>query len=161
MACLHAAERGPALLQLGDLPALGDHAAVQDFRDGGDLLGAEIGAGGRDHAETPVLDAGRSDERAAFGVEGEDAAASRAGEGERSAKDRGRRRRRPASVSRGPAGAHPAQAAGRIAGHEGVVGDVAGDDRAGADGREPADSGAGDDDGSGADGAAVAQARSG
>ena len=35
--------------------------------------------------------------------------------------------------------ADPAQAPGRVAGHERVVGHVAGDDRAGADRREPAD----------------------
>ena len=53
------------------------------------------------------------------------------------------------------AGADPADPVGRAADDEGVARDVAGDDRAGSDGREPADVDAGDDDRAGADRAAV------
>jgi hypothetical protein len=57
---LDAAVGRPALLQLRDLLALGDHAAAEDFRDGVDLLLAEIGTCGRDHRLAPVLEAGLS-----------------------------------------------------------------------------------------------------
>ena len=156
MACLTPQKRGPALLELRDLAAPGDHAAVEDFGDGGDLLWAEVRAGGRDHAMAPVLVAGRSASEPLVGVEGEAAPASRAGEGgaRRGVRSGAGARRVGQPLA---AGADPAQAAGRIAGDERVVGHVAGHDRPRADGRESADRGAGDDHRAGADGAAVTE----
>ena len=40
---LDAAELGPLLLELSDPPATGDHAAIENFGDCGDLLGAKVG----------------------------------------------------------------------------------------------------------------------
>ena len=43
-------EVGPEAFQLGYLATLGDHPAAEDLGHGGDLLGAQVRAGDRDHA---------------------------------------------------------------------------------------------------------------
>ena len=50
---LGAAELRPARLEFGNLPTSGDHAAGEDFGDGGRFLGAEVGARGRNHSVAP------------------------------------------------------------------------------------------------------------
>ena len=50
---LRAAEGGPALLEFGGPPAPGEHAALEDGGDGGDLFRADIRACDGDHALAP------------------------------------------------------------------------------------------------------------
>ena len=46
-------EGGEPLLELGDALAAGQHPALEDCGDGGDLLGPDVGSCDWDHADTP------------------------------------------------------------------------------------------------------------
>ncbi len=59
---LDADERGEPLLELGDAAPAGEHPALQHLGDGGDLLGADVRPGDRDHASAPGPSAGAAAE---------------------------------------------------------------------------------------------------